>query len=107
MPPTMEDAMSEPSAARDVPVSASERGDAQLPADAAAALGPAATMTVVPGEVVTFRPASGGGRARRSMAEIVAMTGAQPVTDTSVIRPRTVRLSPEQRAALRAFLDEE
>jgi len=99
--------MSEPSHARDVPVSASERGDAQLPADAAAALGPAATMTVVPGEVVTFRPASLSERVRRTMAEIIAMTGAQPVTDTSVIRPRTVKLNPEQRAALRAFLDEE
>jgi hypothetical protein len=64
-------------------------------------------MTVVPGEVVTFRPARGSGRVRRTMAEIIAMTGAQPVTDTSVIRPRTVELSPEQSAALQAFLDEE
>ena len=99
--------MNESSAARDVSVTPSEAGDARLPADAAAALGPSATMTVGPGEVVTFRPARAGGQSRRTMAEIVAITGAQPVTDTSVIRPRTVRLTPEKKAALRAFLDEE
>jgi len=103
----MDVTMNESSAARDVSVTPSETGDARLPADAAAALGPSATMTVGPGEVVTFRPARAGGQPRRTMAEIIAMTGAQPVTDTSVIRPRTVRLTPEKKAALRAFLDEE
>jgi hypothetical protein len=99
--------MNESSAARAVSVSASETGDARLPADAAATVGPDATMTVGPGEVVTFRPARKGEGARRTMAEIIAMTGAQPVTDTSVIRPKSVTLTPEERAALRAFLAEE
>ena len=30
-----------------------------------------------------------------------------PAESTSVIRPRTVRLTPEKKATLRAFLDEE
>jgi hypothetical protein len=97
--------MKKPSTARDVSVSPSETGDARLPADAAETVGPDARMTVGPGQVVTFRPA--GARARRTMAEIIAMTGAQPVTDTSVIRPRTAALTPEKKAALRAFLAEE
>ncbi len=99
--------MNESSAARAVLVSTSETGDARLPADAAATVGPDAMMTVGPGEVVTFRPARRGEGARRTMAEIIAMTGAQPVTDTSVIRPKTAALTPEKRAALRAFLAEE
>jgi hypothetical protein len=100
--------MSESSEARIVSVTASEAEDVRLPADAAAALGPDATMTLGPGQVVILRP---GGQARkrgaRTMAEVIATSGARPVDDVSVLRPSTTPLSEDERAALRDFLSEE
>ncbi|MGH8972183.1 MAG: hypothetical protein ACRD0C_03160 [Acidimicrobiia bacterium] len=100
--------MSEPSEARIVSVTASEADDVRLPADAAATLGPDATMTLGPGQVVILRP---GGQARkrgaRTMADVIAASGARPVDDVSVLRPSTTPLSDDERAALRDFLSEE
>jgi len=97
--------MSESLEARIVSVTASEAEDVRLPADAAAALGPDATMTLGPGQVVILRP---GGQARkrgaRTMAEVIATSGARPVDDVSVLRPSTTPLSEDERAALRDFL---
>ncbi len=100
--------MNEPAAARTVSVASSETDEVRLPADAAAAIGSDATMTLGPGDVVTLRPrTSAARRPLRTMAEIVAATGARPIDDISVLRPSVTPLSADERAALQALLSEE
>ena len=53
--------------------------------------------------------ASGAGpkRGPRTMAEMIAASGARPIDDVSVLRPSTTPLSAEERVALAEFLAEE
>ena len=105
--PTTGGDMSESSEARIVSVTASEADDVRLPADAAAALGPDATMTLGPGQVVILRP---GGQARkrgtRTMAEVIAASGARPVASRNANARRASGADPpsliERSANLRA-----
>lgn len=85
---------------RPVLVGPSERGDVRVPEDVAKILGEDADLEVGSGQVVTLRPH------RLRTAALVQAAGAMPLDDPEHLRHATTPLTPDERAALSAFLAE-